>query len=267
MVSTNSLPTTMQATVEATGFDLLWRSYTSHRSVVEIPLRLEKGGAAPGKTYLFNINYYLQDISDELGSHLKIKRIFPDTFSIRFERRFNKRVPVRLASNIQFEKEFNISGLVSLEPDSVTISGTKENVAKVDSVFTQNLILTGLKKTHTGILKLESINGLNYNAEDIHVKIPVEQFTEKTISLKITPSNVPANFELNPIPDLVTLKLSVPLSAFNKIVPDQFIVSAEFPDQKSGATKILLKVSQKPAFVNVVSMTPVSVEYKIKAKE
>ncbi len=267
MVSTNSLPTTMQATVEATGFDLLWRSYRYPKSAIEIPLRLEKGGMAPGKTYLFNINYYMQDISDEFGSHLKIKRIFPDTFSIRFEKRFNKRVPVKLASNIKFEKEFNISGLVSLQPDSVTISGTKENVAKVYSVFTNVLNLTRLKKTHTGVLKLEPINGLSYNVGEVDVKVPVEQFTEKIMNLQITPSNVPANFELNTIPDMVTLKLSVPLSAFNKIVAEQFVVSAEFPDQKSGATKILLKATQIPAFVKVVSMSPISVEYKIKAKE
>lgn len=267
MVPTNSLPTSMQATVEATGFDLLWRNYTSQKKVIEIPLRLEKGGTTPGKNYLFNINYYLQDITDELGSHLKIKRIFPDTFSIRFEKRFSKRVPVRLASNIQYEKEFNVSGLVSLQPDSVIISGTKENISKIDSVFTETLILTGLKKTHTSVLKLESLNGVGYNVENVDVMVPVEQFTEKTISLKITPTNVPANFELNTIPDMVSLKLSVPLSVFNKIAADQFIISAPFPDRSSGATKILLKVDQKPAFVKVVSMSPVSVEYKIKAKE
>jgi hypothetical protein len=157
--------------------------------------------------------------------------------------------------------------LISLQPDSVTISGTKENISKIDSVYTESLNITGLKKTHTSVLKLENLNGINYNIGEVDVKIPVEQFTEKMISLKITPSNVPANYELNTIPDLVTLKLSVPLSIFNKIVPEQFIVSAEFPDQKTGTTKILLKVDQKPSFVKVVSMTPVSVEYKIKAKE
>lgn len=266
MVSTNSLPNTMQATVEATGFDLLWRSYTSQKRVVEIPLRLEKGGAAPGKTYLFNINYYLQDISDELGSHVKIKRIFPDTFSIRFEKRFIKRVPVRLASNLQFEKEFNISGDISLVPDSVTISGTKENIAKVDSVFTENLILKGLKKNYSGDLKLESLNGVTYNVENIDVQIPVEQFTEKTISLKISTIGVPANYELNTIPDVVNLKLFVPLSMFNKIKADEYMVAAEFPDPKSTGNKILLKVVSKPSFVKVISLDPGSVEYKVKAK-
>lgn len=267
MVTTNSLPTSMEASVEATGFDLLWRHYTREKRIIDIPLRLEKGGVDPGRNYLFNINYYMQDISEALGSHLKIRRVFPDTFSIRFENKFVKKVPVKLASNIQFEKEFNIAGEISIQPDSVIISGTKENVLKVDSVYTQALNITSLKKSYTGKIELETINGISYSDPYVAVEIPVEQYTEKTISLNITPSNVPANFELNTIPDLVSLKLSVPLSLYNKIAVDQFLVSAEFPIDKTKSNKILLKVDRVPNFIKVLSIDPMAVEYKIKAKD
>jgi YbbR domain-containing protein len=267
MVTTNSLPSTMEATVEATGFTLLWRSYSSEKEIVEIPLRLEQGGVSPGRNYLFNINYYMQDISEALGTHLKIRRIFPDTFSITFEKKCVKKVPIVLSSDIQFEKEFYASGNTSLQPESVIISGTKENLAAIDSISTQKLSLKALKTTWNGKVELEKINGISYSVEQIEIKLPVEQYTEKIISLEITPTNVPRNYELNTIPDMVTLKLLVPISAFNAISKEQFIVSAEFPVNKTGTNKILLNVNQKPAFVKLLSIDPLSVEYKIKQKE
>jgi hypothetical protein len=268
MVTTNSLPQTMEATVEATGFDLLWRRYSTTKKIVDIPLRLEKGGVDPGKTYLFNINYYMQDITEALGSHLKIRRIFPDTFSIRFEKKFIKKVPVKLASQLEFEKEFNISGKIVVEPDSVIISGTRENIAKIDSVLTQTLALTGVNKSYKGSIELELINGITYNESVVQVNFPVEQYTEKTMELPITPTRVPANYELNTIPNMASVKLSVPLSVFNRITAQQFTLAAQFPEMQNTHThKIVLKMERMPAFIKVMGINPISVEYKIKAKD
>jgi hypothetical protein len=268
MVTTNSLPQTMEATVEATGFDLLWRRYTNEKKIVDIPLRLEKGGVDSGKTYLFNINYYMQDITEALGTHLKIRRIFPDTFSIRFEKKFVKKVPVKLASNLQFEKEFNISGKISVEPDSVLISGTRENISKVDSVLTQTLELTAVNKSYAGKIQLESLNGITYNVSYAQVNFPVEQYTEKIMELPITPTQVPANYELNTIPDIAKVKLLVPLSVFNRISPQQFTLAAQFPETlQSNTRKIVLKMERMPAFIKLMSIQPISVEYKMKAKD
>jgi hypothetical protein len=266
MVTTNSLPTHMDATVEATGFNLLWRHFTRQEKVIEIPLRLEQGMLKPDRSYLFNINYYMDDITDALGAHVKIRRIFPDTFSIHFARKYIKKVPVVLSSDLGFEKEFYVSASPDIIPDSVIISGTQEKVSKINSVQTQRLVLTKLNKSFQGNIPLESINGIGYNINEVNVNLSVEQFTEKELSLKITPANVPSHFELNTIPDMVTLKLLVPISGYSKIDPSFFQVSAEFPSNSHMVDKIILEVTRKPEFVKIISITPTSVEYKIKQK-
>lgn len=264
MVTTNSLPSSMEATIEATGFTLLFRNLRSPKTVVEIPLRLENGMLAPGRNYLFNVNYYMQDITDALGRNLKIKRLFPDTFSIRFEKKFIKKVPIYLSSDIQFEKEFDISGLAKLSPDSVIISGTKARVNEVDSVPTQRLVLKGVNKTYQGKLALDYMNGISFNEDKVQVELPVGQFTEKLINLKVIPKNVPLGFELNIIPDNIQMKVLVPIRDFNDIDISQFEVIAEFPEDPKRLNKILLKVSHTPDFVKVKSIKPAAVEFKIK---
>ena len=267
MVPTNSLPNTMEATIEATGFTLLWRQFISKKRIVDISLRLEQGVLVPGKNYLFNTNYYIEDISRSLSSYTKIKRLFPDTFSIRFEKKFVKKVPIRLCTDFQYEKEFYQSANILLEPDSVIISGVKEKVIAIDSVCTKLLKLKNLKKTYDGKIELENINGISYSIQQLKVKLPIEQFTQKQISLKITATSVPSNNELNPIPDMALLNLLVPISLFNSISASQFIVSASFPVSNKKMNKILLTVVQKPEYVKVISIVPPSVEYIIKSKE
>jgi len=264
MVTTNTLPSHMEATVEATGFNLLWRHLVKEHKVVEIPLRLESGMVSANKTYLFNINYYLDDITDALGSHLKIKRIFPDTFSIQFDKKFSKKVPVELLSDFNFEKEFNISGKVLLNPDSVLVYGTQNNVASINKITTEKVSLNQLKSTYTGIAKLNYINGITYNIPEVKVKVPVEQFTEKEMSLPIVSSNVPPHYELNTIPNIATIKVLVPISDYGKISAADFKLNAAFPVNISTVGKIILTVTTKPEFVQVVSIEPESVEYKIK---
>lgn len=241
MVPTNSLPKVMDATIEATGFTLLWRRFTSEKNVIDIPLRISQEGLVPGKDYLFNMNAYINEISKSMGSNVNIREIYPDTFSIRLEKKFVKKVPVVLTSDIEYQKEFGLSSKVTLQPDSVIVSGIREKVNKIDSVCTQRLILKKLKKTYEGVIDLENMNGISYSVQRIDVKLQVDQFTEKTVSLKITPVNVPFNYELNTIPDMVTLKLLLPISSYDLIGANQFKVSASFPDSKNKTGKILLR--------------------------
>jgi hypothetical protein len=266
MVTTNTLPSHMDATVEATGFNLLWRKFTREEKIVEIPLRLENGMVSPDQTFLFNINYYMDDITDALGSHVKIRRIFPDTFSIRFARKYSKKVPIVLSSDLNFEKEFYVSEAVILDPDSVVISGTKEKVTSVGAVSTRQLSLKKLRDTYQGNLELEGINGITYNIQEVGVTLPVEQFTEKELSVPVTATSVPAHYELNTIPNIIKLKVLVPISDFNLIDATLFQVSAEFPSNSQSVNQIILKVTRKPEFVKILSVTPSSVEYKIKQK-
>lgn len=266
MVTTNSLPSHMDATVEATGFNLLWRHFTREQKVVEIPLRLENGMVSPDQTFLFNINYYMDDITDALGSHVKIRRIFPDTFSIRFARKYNKKVPVVLSSDLDFEKEFYVSGHVKIIPDSVIISGTKEKVTTIGAVSTQQLVLKNLKESYKGNLTLEYINGISYNIQQVDVNLPVEQFTEKELSLPVTSTRVPAHFELNTIPSIISLKILVPISQYSQIDASLFQVSAEFPSNDHKVDQIILQVTRKPDFVKILSISPSAVEFKIKQK-
>jgi hypothetical protein len=265
MVTTNTLPTHMDATVEATGFNLLWRQIIREEKPVEIPLRLENGIVTPDQTFLFNINYYMDDITDALGSHVKIRRIFPDTFSIRFARKYSRKVPIVLSADLGFEKEFYVSETVKLSPDSVIISGTKEKVTTISAVSTRQLSLKKLKETYQGKIELENINGINYNLQEVEVTLPVEQFTEKVLSLPVIATNVPAHLELNTIPNIVTLKILVPISDYSQIDATLFQVSADFPNSQA-VNQVILKVTRKPEFVKILSISPTSVEYKIKQK-
>ncbi len=267
MVPTNSLPSTVEASIEATGFTLLWRHFTSEKEVMDISLKLDQGGVVAGKNYLFNINYYTDDISRSLGPHIRVRRLFPDTFSVRFEKRFVKKVPVKLSADLQYQKEFYQSGDLVLRPDSVIISGAEEKVTLIDSVFTKRLILKQVKKSYEGNIELDPINGISYSVSQINVKLPVEQFTEKQISTKIIPTNVPPNYELNTIPDQATINLLVPISVFNSVSPVQFVLTVSFPDKRNKMTKLFVSIAQKPDYVKVVNIAPASVDFIVKAKQ
>ncbi len=266
MVTTNSLPSSVETTIEATGFTLLWRHFTSEHKVLDVTLLNNQAPFLPGKSYSMNMNSYLNEISRSLGGNIKIRKIFPDTFSIRFEKKFVKKVPVKLVADITYQKEYYPSDELFIDPDSIIISGSRQRVMGINEVHTLTVQLKDQKETYQGKTGLETLDGITYNINHVDIRIPISQYTEKRIELKITPVNVPSGYELNTIPDAVSLKLLVPVSSYESIIAAQFQVDAPFPGTQASTNKLLLSVGKKPVFVKVLEIEPASVEYKIKSK-
>ena len=98
---------------------------------------------------------------------------------------------MRLVSNFSFVNQFGISSDIEVIPEYVTLSGPEQELKKISEWPTDTLALANMQAT-TGARvsmaqnKLKNVNIFPTSAE---IKVPVDEFTEKTIELPLNVIN------------------------------------------------------------------------------
>lgn len=247
-------------TVRAVGFQFLWEGMNILRKDISINFN------DYGSRDKIPSAELVSDISSQVSSEYNILDIYPDTLYFRFDRKFSKKVPVKLVSTITYEKQFFPFDSINLIPDSVTIFGPKAVIDTVNAWFTEQIELKELNKSISRQVKLRTPkqSHLNLSTASVEMNIPVEQFTESKLSVEVSKLNEPKELEVVLLPNHVTLTFLVPLSKFDKTTEDMFEAVADFANFDLLANqKIQVKVIQSPLYVRNITASPEYVSYII----
>jgi hypothetical protein len=95
------------------------------------------------------------------------------------------------------------------------------------------------------------------------VIVPVEKFTEKTLTIPIKALNLPGDLLLRTFPGFITVSTMVSVSDYNKVTPDLFRAVVDYNDVLSGSGKLKVNLVQSPAFIVNTKYLPKSVEFII----
>jgi hypothetical protein len=211
------LPEKLRLSVSAKGWDLLAFATRGAGSV-----NINLGDYERHNYILTNrLKGYLQG---QLTHRLTIYDISPDTIPLKRSKLQTKRLPVRPALAVSFEKEHNISNPVEFEPDSITVSGPAMALEGLEYISTQPIILKGLNKSVKTSVAIKKPAGLNltFSQEAVTVQIPVEKLTEQVIDIPVSLVNVSGNLKVNLIPQHVQLSYRTTLNNYGRINPNLF---------------------------------------------
>jgi YbbR domain-containing protein len=95
------------------------------------------------------------------------------------------------------------------------------------------------------------------------LEIPVEEYTEKQVTVPVTVRNLPPGTQVNLFPDKVNVSFMIALSRFKEVKAADFKITVEFQDIKSKKEMLDLKVDAQPAYIQSVSVSPEQIEYLI----
>ncbi len=204
---------TVDLEVEGTGWQLLFAR-----------LRIKPQSIAISLNNLNRRNYILLSeqldlVNGQLESRQKIISVRPDTLYFDFSQRTVKRVPVKLISDFGFENQYGISDDIQLTPDYVTLLGPAEELSKIKSWPTDTLKLSKLHNTASARIamarnKMKNVNIFPANTE---VKVPVDEFTEKSIDLPLTIINNQDYLSIKLFPKKVKVTFLVALSKYQEM--------------------------------------------------
>ncbi len=208
------------------------------------------------------------DISQKIEEELRLRLLeLPhEEVTIYLDSLFSKKVSIKLDTTLSYPNGYFIRDSVMLTPDSVTIFGAEQTLADIDWIKTEPLKMfcpeTDFEKTLTLINPNPEL--LQISAARTEMYMPVEQFTEKKLTLPILVLNAKDSIRL--IPSTVELSCVVGVSRFNEIKPSDFRLVAVFGGETgpSGTASIIpLLLVRQPAWVRATSFSPRAVEYLI----
>ncbi|WP_235972697.1 CdaR family protein [Pedobacter ghigonis] len=249
---------TIDLQVEGTGWQLLFARLRISPPSVSVNLsQLNTKDFIVFSDQLFNINRQLE-------STQKVISVKPDTLYFDFTKRIVKKVPVKLIDKLDFVKQYGISSEIILNPKYVKVAGPAEELAKIKSWPTDTLKLDKIQGSSTIRVGLQ--HSLHKNVSiypsSVEVKLPVDEFTEKTIEVPLKLINNRNYNSIKLYPKKIKVTFLVALSNYDQ-VDDSFITATVDADewQNLKHRQFTVKITQFPHYCKLVSVTPSKIDF------
>jgi YbbR domain-containing protein len=253
-------PDTVEISLQGTGWQMLFSKMGSGTRPLSVDLHtLEHSDYIALNTQLERINR-MKDLNH------KIIAFNPDTLYFDFTNRMIKKIPVEALMGIQFKSQYMAAGKATINPSYVTLNGPASVIENINSWKTDSLKLTDVHQTINTQLKLQLVKegNLNVYPKSVQVHMPVEEFTEKTLSVPVKLVNNPHYDAVKFFPQRVKITFTVPLSRYAEIDEDFFEASADFSLWQQGYSVLPVKITHLPVYCKVISLMPQNIDFLVK---
>ncbi len=264
-VVSNDLPDAVDIEIKAKGFSLLAYKLRKRHETISIDVNDAKQLNNKNVYYLLS-NSRSDKITAQFSNDIHVLKISPDTMFINFNKKVSKLVPVKYNLSLVFNKQFNLTDSISIQPKYITVSAESEVIDKINFVETQSITLKNISKSISiklPIIKAPEFKHVEFSQMSVKATINVTKYTETSLELPVEVENLPAGYTLKTFPDKVGVKFNVGFKNYDKITPVDFraIVDYKKIDQESNKLKIqLIKI---PDGIRNVKLVTEKVEYII----
>ena len=188
--------------------------------------------------------------------------ITPQQVDVKYGQRKEKEIPVRFNGEILYKTGFQLSGEILIRPKHIKAYASQAILDTLSEACTAFTRIEEASKTFSKELKLEPIEGVNFESEYVAVIIPIEEYTEKTLDIPITCTGIPSNYKVRMFPASIAVSCKVPLSKFKSVDAKDFEITipfAELYQNTSGFQKVML--GKSPAWIHSATLVPDKIEF------
>lgn len=206
------------------------------------------------------------NVVSQFDPNVKIANINPDTLRLRYDTNAVKLVPVILSSNIEFSPGYDLSGNLSIQPDSVKVIGPRVLIDSVQSISTKQLNLKNVKSDISSpiVLDLPKNDQLKFSNSQVILSADVERYTEGTISVPVIVKNIPENVNLKIYPKSIEVIYYASLKEFENIRSNNFIVECDYNETNGeNASFLIPRITQQPSQVKRARLSITRIEFII----
>jgi YbbR domain-containing protein len=251
---------TVDLQVEGTGWQLLFARLRVNPPSISIGL-----DKLNNKDYIL-FSEQLSSVNNQLETTQKIISVRPDTLYFDFSKRTVKRVPVKLLSAFQFAAGYGISDDMEITPNYVTVSGPEPDIKQIEEWKTDTLKLDQIQGTTVAriAMRQNKLKNVSIFPSTVEVKIPVDEFTEKTVELPIKILNNPEYYSVKLFPKKVKVTFLVALSSYQQVNEEFMEASVDLNEWKTlRHQKLRVKLTRFPEYCKSVRLSPDKVDFII----
>ena len=229
--------------------------------VVTIPLNEVSYRLENGNTYSFSSQYVAEKVAEKLNINASDITMNDAKIYFTLDALKSKVVPVVLQSNVTTARQYDIYGIPTLDPSSVTVYGPQEVIDTIKTVRTEPLIMNNVSQNFNATLPLDLLGGrIHSNVNEVKAEVQVEKFTEMDVEVPIQMTD---SLKMRFFPETMTVKCLVAMRDYASITPENFTVAVDKQQLKAMQPLLDVRLASWPPTVQILSTRPDKVEYLI----
>jgi YbbR domain-containing protein len=252
-------PDTVEATMQGNGWQMLFSRVGQNSQPITVDLH-----TLEHKNYIA-LTTQIEQINKKKDIDHKIIAFNPDTLYFDFTNRMVKKIRVEPVLNIKYQPQYAIAGKVTVNPAYVTLNGPGNVISKINTWKTDTLKMQNVNDRIYTTLQLQPASGnISIYPKTVQVKIPVEEFTEKTLKIPVKLVNNPHYYNVKVFPQQVSVTFTTPLSRYVELDEDFFEATVDFSLWEQGYTVLPVNIVRMPGYCRIVNIEPRNVDFLVK---
>ncbi|MBX3101947.1 MAG: hypothetical protein KF690_05520 [Bacteroidetes bacterium] len=254
MKLTEELPEHLTMSIKGRGQDILLPYLNIYLDTLHIDMK-----DALRRNYLVTNN--LKEIfKSQLPESFSVLNVHPDTIPVFFIEKITKKVPVTPQVRLKMDAGFLVFRQLRLEPDSIVLTGTEQDLRYIHSWPTEDFALENVHETGSSLVPLKASTDLLLSHPTTKVFYRVERYTE--VSRKIDIQVVGLNErQVRILPKRVTVSYLVPLDRYEELSTVPLTVQLNARDMHPEANLVAPTVPQVPEGIHRLRISPRHVRF------
>lgn len=245
---------TLTARCKASGFRLIYLGRKSE--AVTVRFDADDFTQEEGDYFTISANQLYRYVNDIFGPGTSVESFLFDKLRFRFIRELNKKVPVKVVSELTFKQQFMQSGDFSVQPDSVLVYGPADMLAALEYIPTRSIVRSEIKGNLHGEIALEVPDRLRVSNEKVSWSLDVSRYVQMEAELPVSGKNVPsgADFSIYPSKVKVIFRCVFPVIADPRTSAVCYVDYREFSKSLTG--KCIIRCDNLPKGVISCTIEP-----------
>ncbi len=200
-----------------------------------------------------------------ISPSLQVAIISPSKIDYTIERVRFKEVPIVFDADINIKNGYKLVSKISLNPDSVKISGPQSLINSISSVSTEKIDYQNIDEKVNEQILLKPQKYITYSKQFSNIKFDVQKLVDKTFkNIPLVVENVPNLRELELFPSSISVTLRGGLNNLGVMSADSIKATVNFNDAFLDSLGVIKPKIETPNYTTVTNVNPKTLKYIIK---
>ena len=236
------------------------RLNTYHQNPPQITIDLHQYIHGESGTILIPANDLRASIKAVLQDNSNLLSASPDEIRCGYFKEADKTVSLVFTGSVSPADGYQQLGEPTLAKKKIKIFGQKEVIRKIDTLYTEEVAFTNLTDSLEKNVALVVPQGVRAEMDSVTLTLPIEQYTERRMTIPIVARGVPDGTTLRLFPNEVDVNMRIGISHFDEIKEEDIHAYCYFPALPQVSVEVKLSYPKNP-HVTSVWYYPTEVQY------
>jgi hypothetical protein len=264
MFLTSTPPKKFELKVEGYGFSLLrYKLILSPSPIVLNLASIHESYEGSGNIITIQSQSLIQRISQQVSNEISITEISPNVITLIFDSVATKTLPVKTNLITTFKPQFYLKNEITFQPESIKVSGPSAALDTISFLETESVNISEIDENIEKVVRVKSPLNTELSTDKVLVKIPVEKFTEKELTIPVEIKNKPEDVSVKLFPSEVKVSFLVGMSNYESTTTNNFKITVDFNQADNSSETLDVTVDSQPQFIQSLRVSPQSVDFLV----